>query len=219
MAIYSVLFFGISIAWLFLFRVLAGKSVVKAMTVAFVAGLASGPIAGSVTFVLRGALELPLLSDVWQNIVLFFFLVGPIEELTKFFAAFLATHRRSDFRGAPDGIFIAIAAALGFASGENLLYLQVYGPDQTLPRLILANLGHASFAVYWGYAYGVMMHERASFGLLPATLAIAALLHGLYDYLLQFHFIFALLAFCLLFLSVVFMFVFLRGEMKRTRNR
>lgn len=78
-------------------------------------------------------------------------LTGPIEELSKYAAAAgLLRHR--DFDEPVDGLVYATAAALGFATLENALYLAAGGPALILVRGPVTTLAHVLFAVPWGYA-------------------------------------------------------------------
>jgi RsiW-degrading membrane proteinase PrsW (M82 family) len=114
-----------------------------------------------------------------------FVVIGPIEELVKFLAVRLYVYRRPEFDEPIDGIIYAAAAALGFASIENVLYvLDFRGHSVRWPlffaRALLAVPGHVLFSSLWGYSLG-----RRKFGPHPTAgmLSIAAFLHGLYDLL------------------------------------
>lgn len=190
------------------------------LLIAFGAGLLSGPVAGAATELLLRAGGVTLggaASGGTLSFILYFLVVGPVEELVKFLAALPVTLRRRDFVNSSGGMLLAVSVALGFAGGENILYLMAFGPDLTLPRLILGNLGHAGFSVFWGYAYGVILHEEAPGTLLPAGLVLAALLHGMYDYLLTFSMGGAILALSFSMVLYLFLFAFLRAE--RARNQ
>ena len=52
-----------------------------------------------------------------------FLVIGPCEELAKFLAVRLFVYRNKEFNEPLDGIIYAAAAALGFASLENVLYV------------------------------------------------------------------------------------------------
>ena len=221
-ATYAVAYFLISVSWLLLFRTLGGGVTLPTLFRVFLSGLVAGPIAG----VLSHALETSVLGfqagpDVFRfhEFLLFFLIVGPVEEGLKFLAVFFTAYRRPDFRTSADGVLLAIAAALGFAGGENVLYLLNFGVEATLPRLFLGNLGHAAYAAFWGYALGVVLHEKAPLQLILAGLGIAALLHGAYDYLLSFSFIGAFLAFFLSGILWIFLFRLLHTEQKRNTPR
>ncbi len=187
MIFYCVSYFVVSLCWLFFFS--ARRVALKISTIlkVFLWGLIAAPIAGSATYLLEKSFLLkPDIHFDMSEFFLQFFLVGPIEELSKFFAVFLIAHKKNDFSNAYDGILLAIAAALGFASIENVLYLFAFGVKTTIPRLLLGNIGHVTYSMFWGYALGVVMHEGAFFSTLGFGLLIASILHGAYNYFLDF---------------------------------
>jgi RsiW-degrading membrane proteinase PrsW (M82 family) len=113
-----------------------------------------------------------------------FVVIGPIEELAKFLVVRLWIYRRPEFDEPIDGIIYASAAALGFASLENALYvldLRAHSVRWTLfiARAFLAVPGHVLFSSMWGYALG-----RAKFRRYPVfwMLVLAAVLHSTYDF-------------------------------------
>jgi RsiW-degrading membrane proteinase PrsW (M82 family) len=220
---YPLLFALTSVAWLWYFGRQSDHLKPATLWMVFLAGLVSGPPAGLMTGIieswsLSNGVARPEAFDL-QSFLLYFFIVGPVEEAAKFLAVFFVALRRRDFRTSTDGIVLGIASALGFACGENLLYMLAFGPELTLPRLILGNLGHAAYAVFWGYALGAVLHENAPAVLIVVGLAVAALFHGTYNYLLGFSLLGALLAFTLSGGLYLFMFRFLRAERSRNRGR
>lgn len=184
MILYGLAFFSVSILILAWFA--RERKDRPTIALVFLAGLFSGPAAGLLEMLFaKEFLSSPGIQNTTAgSAVLYILGVGPIEEAAKFIAVFLAALRSSGFKNSSDGILLAVAASLGFAAGENVLYLFTFGPEDTAVRLILGNFGHASFSVYWGYALGVVLHENARFGLVVEGLALSALLHGLYDFLL-----------------------------------
>lgn len=118
-----------------------------------------------------------------------FVVIGPCEELSKFLAVRLFVYRHREFDEPLDGIIYAAAAALGFASLENVLYVIDWRTGHvhwgTLGvRSLLALPGHVIFAITWGYALGRQKFDPR-YRVWPLVLA-AAMLHGLYDFLLMF---------------------------------
>jgi len=119
-----------------------------------------------------------------------FLIIGPCEELAKFLAVRLFIYRNREFDEPLDGIIYAAAAALGFASLENVFYVVDWTHGLGIRwgmlgvRSFLALPGHVIFAATWGYALG-----RKKFNpqyLVWPRLAAAAGLHGLYDFLLMY---------------------------------
>jgi RsiW-degrading membrane proteinase PrsW (M82 family) len=218
MVLYGAAFFSVSVLILAWFA--RGRRNRGTISLVFLAGLVSGPAAGAAEMLFaREFLTGPGISGAVVKSAVFYMLgVGPIEEAAKFIAVFLAALRRSDFKNSSDGILLAIAAALGFAAGENVLYMFSYGPADTAARLFLGNFGHASFSVYWGYALGVVLHENARFSLVVEGLALAALLHGLYDFLLTLPSPGPGFALLLAFTLIVFFLLFFKKEKDRHRK-
>ncbi|MBN2346803.1 MAG: PrsW family intramembrane metalloprotease [Candidatus Aminicenantes bacterium] len=110
--------------------------------------------------------------------------VGLVEEAFKFLPFLAAVTRFSDFNEEIDGIFYASACALGFASYENLFYLPALTGFALYGRAIASPLSHTVFASVWGHAVGTACVRRQR--LWPAILrgvGLAALLHGLFDFL------------------------------------
>jgi RsiW-degrading membrane proteinase PrsW (M82 family) len=118
-----------------------------------------------------------------------FFVIGPLEELVKFTAVRAFVYRSPEFNEPLDGIIYAAAAALGFASVENVFYVVDFTGGslrlnwETLGvRAFLSLPGHVIFATTWGAALGRRKFDpRAP---VVSRLALASLLHGLYDFLL-----------------------------------
>ena len=181
---YSCGYLIVSLLWLALFAALAKSVTWKTLALVFLAG---GAVALPVAFVseeLRSLLPSYTAGIRIREFLLYFAVVGPVEEGGKFLAAFAIVLRKRDFSTTLDGVLVAAVAGLGFAALENMLYLAAYGLPATLPRLILGNLGHAAFSIFWGYSFGIVLHEGAPAGSIAWGLVLAALLHGAYDYLL-----------------------------------
>jgi RsiW-degrading membrane proteinase PrsW (M82 family) len=126
-------------------------------------------------------------SAAWPTAVGCFLVIGPCEELAKFLAVRLFVYRNKEFNEPLDGIIYAAAAALGFASLENVLYVIDWHTGRVQwgalgVRSLLALPGHVIFATTWGYALG-RQKFNARYHVWP-WVALAALLHGLYDFLL-----------------------------------
>jgi protease PrsW len=125
----------------------------------------------------------------WPMAIGCFLVIGPCEELAKFLAVRLFVYRNKEFNEPLDGIIYAAAAALGFASLENVLYVIDWHTGHVQwgalgIRSLLALPGHVIFATTWGYALGRQKFD-ASYRVWPMVI-LAALLHGLYDFLLMY---------------------------------
>jgi hypothetical protein len=117
-----------------------------------------------------------------------FLLIGPLEELSKLAAVWLAVYRRPDFREPLDGIIYSSTAAIGFASVENIVYLGYLGPGILISRALFATPAHVMFSSMWGYSLGVARFRREGELLTVAKgLLVSALLHGTYNFLVALH--------------------------------
>jgi RsiW-degrading membrane proteinase PrsW (M82 family) len=125
-----------------------------------------------------------------------------IEEGFKFLVVRGTVYNRPEFGEPVDGITYGAAAALGFASVENALYLgAVYlapqsvldgaGAGAALPallatfalRALLTVPGHALWSGMWGYALGVAKArpEGSRFGTILVGLLLAMVLHAAFN--------------------------------------
>jgi hypothetical protein len=87
-----------------------------------------------------------------------------------------------------DGIIYGMAAALGVATVVNFLYvLRHEGVDLDIGsiRMVVNAMGYASFGGVLGYFMGQARFEKTPAYYLPAGLGLAALLTGLYFFLLD----------------------------------
>ena len=124
-------------------------------------------------------------ADVAATAAAMLFVVGPVEELSKFMAVRLGPYRSLYFDEPRDGLMYATAASLGFASLENLVYIFAFGPAVMIGRAPLSTLAHVIFASFWGYALGLQRQpgSRRRPLLLLAGIAVAAVVHGVFNIL------------------------------------
>jgi RsiW-degrading membrane proteinase PrsW (M82 family) len=122
-----------------------------------------------------------------NNRQLFFvYSLGPVglqEEFYKLLPFFIVI-RFKVFDEKIDGIIYASVIALGFASFENLHYLVYLHGFELLGRAIASPLTHTIYSSIWGYMVGRARIEKKPLWK-PAILGlmIAALLHGIFDFL------------------------------------
>lgn len=152
-------------------------------------GFLSGWLCLHAYAILLPALGLPTDPSSIQGLNLTFLIycvlvVGLVEETFKFLPFLAAITRFSDFNHDSDGIFYASACALGFASYENVFFLPALSGFALYGRAVASPLSHILFASIWGYFAGTAcIHRRR---LLPAIIkgvGLAALAHGLFDFL------------------------------------
>ncbi len=120
-----------------------------------------------------------------------FLLTALAEEGGKYFVLRCATWRHRAFNYTFDALIYAVAASLGFAVVENILYVVDADLTTALLRAVLSVPGHAFFAVYMGYFYGLAKaawtagDRRAMRANLRHALWAPVLLHGFYDFCLE----------------------------------
>ena len=113
-----------------------------------------------------------------------FVVAGVTEEVGKF-AVVRATIYRSPYFDEPmDGLVYGAAAALGFATLENLTYALTFGWEVILIRGPLTTLAHVLFSALWAYPLGMSkVNPTGARGRILAGLLAAIAAHGLYDFL------------------------------------
>ncbi|MDP2587232.1 MAG: PrsW family intramembrane metalloprotease [bacterium] len=136
-----------------------------------------------------------------------FAIVAPVEEGFKFLSVYFISLRSTQFTRIIDGAKYGIAAALGFASAENALYLFTSLNQLDLNtfvstfllRFALSSPAHLFYSGIFGYYIGKAQFTRYGRGRLIATgLFLAILTHGLYDFVL-----FSQVGFYAIFLLVI----------------
>jgi len=112
-----------------------------------------------------------------------FFTAAFPEELFKLIVVRGYSARHREFDEPMDGIVYGVAASLGFATLENVLYVGQGGIGVAVMRAITAVPGHAFFGAIMGYFVG--QSRFAATGRARAALLaylVPVLLHGLYDF-------------------------------------
>jgi len=111
------------------------------------------------------------------------FVIGVEEELIKFLPFWFICIRLQHFDEPIDGIIYASFIALGFATYENYHYLQILNGYEAIGRAVASPMVHILFSSIWGYLCSrAIMRNKP---LWPAALigvALAAVVHGLYDF-------------------------------------
>ena len=114
--------------------------------------------------------------------------IGPVEELAKLLPFVLVALRFPEFDERIDGIIYASFIGLGYAAAENVHYLQFLTPLEAAMRGFAGPVVHMLFASIWGYWIGLAAIQGRSIVYYSiAGLAIAAALHGLYDFIVLLH--------------------------------
>lgn len=110
--------------------------------------------------------------------------IGPIEEFTKLLPFLIVVIRFRNFDEPMDGLIYASFIGLGYATAENLSYLAYLTPMEAAARGFAGPVVHILFASIWAYRISKARLARAGIWR-PAVggFALAAGLHGLYDFL------------------------------------
>jgi len=122
-------------------------------------------------------------TNTWALFAYSLLAIGPIEELAKLLPFLVVVLRFKEFDEPMDGIIYASFIGLGYAAIENWQYLEYLTTTEALARGFASPVIHILFASIWGHWIGQAYLEGRS--IVPATiasLAVAAGLHGLYDF-------------------------------------
>lgn len=110
--------------------------------------------------------------------------IGPIEELSKLLLFVLIVIRFDEFDEPLDGIIYASFIGLGYAVIENFQYLEYLTPLEAAARGFASPVVHIVFASIWGRWIGeAVVRNKPVFPAALAGFAIAAILHGFYDFM------------------------------------
>jgi RsiW-degrading membrane proteinase PrsW (M82 family) len=188
----ALLPFALSFAWLFFVRrfdrmrpepvwlvvatfLLGGLAIVPAALAEIGIGMISPWLDPGLATLGGQAWALPL------SIAVFTVVIGGVEELAKYGAAWGLARHRKEFDEPVDGIIYGCAAALGFAAVENIKYFALGRMSGVViaMRAFETVPAHMFFGAIWGYGMGLKLVSRSA-RILP-YLAVAALAHGTFD--------------------------------------
>ncbi len=174
---------GLFLTWFFYTRDRYEREPKKLVAKTFAYGLLSPILAFPLE--LFGGMIIPQ-SDYLPVLLLHVLLiVGLTEEGVKLLSVRLSAYRSNAFNEVMDGIVYTAAAALGFATVENVLYALTRGLGATLIRGITSVPGHALMGGIMGYYVGLARFTpQKETDLTLEGLVIAMMLHGLYDFLI-----------------------------------
>jgi len=115
-----------------------------------------------------------------------FLSVAVIEETMKYLAVRAKAYDSANFNEVMDGIVFGVTAGLGFATVENIFYVMGFGTISTaLIRAFMSVPSHAAYGGIMGFYLGMAKSFRSTKQrerkLILTGLAIAIVLHGLYD--------------------------------------
>ena len=109
--------------------------------------------------------------------------IGPVEELAKAIPFLIVVLRFKEFDEPLDGIIYASFIGLGYAAVENWQYLEYLTVSEAYARGFASPVVHMLFASIWGHCIAdAYLNCRSIAKAAIVGLAIAAGLHGLYDF-------------------------------------
>ena len=112
-------------------------------------------------------------------------MVALTEELGKFIILRFYAYPKKSFDEPLDGIVYGVMIGMGFATLENILYVQKFGIQTGFLRMFLSVPAHAGFGVLMGYHAGKAKFDKLNKNrLLLLGLLWAVLFHGIYDFFL-----------------------------------
>lgn len=112
--------------------------------------------------------------------------VGFTQEFLKYAAVRYSVFGSAEFDEPIDGVVYATAAGLGYAAMLNIAFVVDSGGLDLAAgaiRIVITSLAHASFAGVTGYFLGVEKFQKKPLWWMPAGVALAAVLNGLFFFL------------------------------------
>ena len=125
--------------------------------------------------------QLPIAPHTWLSA---FLVVSLSEEVVKLCAVLMAGPSLQKYPRVSAGLIYGIAAGLGFAAIENIVYVQNGGASTAILRAVTAVPCHALSSAIVGTALGSYHRSNSSIRAWNAiflNLAVAVVLHGVYD--------------------------------------
>ena len=123
---------------------------------------------------------IPVGNGLVSIFIYYLFGVALVEEALKFFSVRVYSYRSPSFDEPMDGLVLGVAAALGFATIENILYVLRFGLITGLVRAFVSVPEHALNGAIIGFYLGEGKFHRKDF-LGFVGLIIATFLHGVFD--------------------------------------
>lgn len=114
-----------------------------------------------------------------------FLIIAPVEEIAKYLVVKRTVFYSRFFDEPIDGVVYCIAAALGFATMENVLAAISEGGSILILRALTATLLHALCGGFIGYHMGIAKFNPSKRkDLLTRGLVIAIVFHGIYNFII-----------------------------------
>ena len=152
-------------------------------------GIGSITITTFLYLVTDSVIPIPFNTSVFDQFIKAFFIVGLVEEFSKYVIVRYFAQPKKDFNEPFDGIVYAVVVSMGFAATENIMYVFEGGYKIAFLRAFTAVPAHATFGVLMGYFMGKAKFSNNRIKLNLIGLALATLFHGAYDFFLFIDFI------------------------------
>jgi len=110
----------------------------------------------------------------------FFFGVAIVEETLKLLSVRIYAFRSLQFNEPMDGLVLGVAAALGFATVENILYVLEGGLLTGIVRAFISVPSHALYGAISGFYLGEAKFRKKPYLALEGLL-FASILHAIFD--------------------------------------
>lgn len=158
----------------------------KYLLVSFVLGMLS--VVPAIVLEKAGGLifgEMRPSSSVQYYAFFAFVVVAFSEEICKFAMLRWYAYPKKNFDEPFDGIVYAVMVAMGFATVENIMYVQQSGLGTAIMRMFLSVPAHGAFGIIMGYYAGLAKFNKEKSGFYQFTgVLLAILFHGAFDFFL-----------------------------------
>lgn len=128
-------------------------------------------------------------KSIIQQFIRAFFIVGLVEEFSKYVIVRYYAQPKKEFNEPFDGIVYAVMVSMGFAATENIFYVLDGGLTTAVLRAFTAIPAHATFAILMGYFMGKAKFSNNRIQLNLLGLFLAVFFHGAYDFFLFIDFV------------------------------
>ncbi|MDJ0906687.1 MAG: PrsW family intramembrane metalloprotease [Woeseiaceae bacterium] len=123
-------------------------------------------------------------TNPWALLAYAVLVIGPIEEIAKLLPFLIVVLRFKELDEPMDGIIYASFIGLGYATVENWQYLEFMDTFEAIARGFASPVIHMLFASIWGHwITQAHISGRAITITVIVSTAVAALLHGIYDFI------------------------------------
>jgi len=176
---------GIAISLFIYSRDRYGKEPLRYLVISFLLGMASTIPALLIQLIAGDDIKEYGAHSIAGYALYSYGIVALSEEGSKFFVLRTYAYPKTAFNEPFDGIVYAVMIGMGFATVENIEYIERFGLRTGVVRFFLSVPAHASFAVLMGYQVGMakLIPSRSGWLMWKGVL-IAVFFHGSFDFFL-----------------------------------